>query len=190
MVVSRASGCSVARQIETGVTISLAELNALPPPEAAKVFAECCGSSRWVEEMSARRPFESREAALGAANDVCALLDTDDWLEAFAHHPRIGARASDIAQGKQGSAWSAREQSGMDEARDTTREELAAINLEYERRFGFIYIVCATGKTGDEMLALARQRMKTDPEIEISIAAEEQRKITQSRLKKLLAEAS
>jgi OHCU decarboxylase len=180
-VVSRASGCSVARQIEAGVTISLAELNALPPPEAAKVLAECCGSSRWVEEMSGRRPFESKEAALGAANDVCALLDTDDWLEAFARHPRIGER---------GSALSVREQSGMDEAGDTTREELAASNLEYERRFGFIYIVCATGKTGDEMLALARQRMMNDPEIEISIAAEEQRKITQSRLKTLLAEAS
>lgn len=177
----RASGCSVARQIEAGVTISLAELNALPPAEAAKVLAECCGSSQWVEEMAARRPFKSKEAALGAANEVCALLDTDDWLEAFAHHPRIGER---------GSALSAREQSGMDETRDATREQLAAVNRDYERRFGFIYIVCATGKTGDEMLALARQRIKNDRDTEMRAAAAEQKTITQSRLNKLLAEAS
>ena len=163
------------------MTISLADLNAMPPAEAAKVLAECCGSSRWVEAISAQRPFVSREAVLVAGNEVCASLDASDWLEAFEHHPRIGER---------GSALSAREQSGMDEAHDTTREELAAVNRDYERRFGFIYIVFATGKTADEMLARARERMKNDPQIEISIAAEEQRKITQVRLIKLLAEAS
>lgn len=152
----------------------------MPHDEAAKLFAECCGSSRWVEAMSARRPFGSKEAVLVAATDVCQSLDANDWLEAFAHHPTIGER---------GSALSAREQSGIDGASDTTRAELAAVNRDYEKRFGFIYIVCATGKTADDMLALARERIGNDRDTEIKVASEEQKKIIHLRLEKLLVEA-
>ena len=136
--------------------------------------------------MDARRPYGSREAALVTSDECCRALGTQDWIEAFAHHPRIGERTSAVAQGEQGMAWSAREQSGIEAGGHELRAALADANRAYERRFGYIYIVCATGKSAEELLAIARGRLANDPAIELAIAAEEQRKIARIRLDKLL----
>lgn len=134
-----------------------------------------CGSSEWVRRMMAARPLDG---AFAAADEIWASLDAKDWLEAFAAHPRIGE--------KKGTAWSAQEQSGTAAASDETMNALASANAEYEKRFGYIYILCATGKSGDEMLAMAWQRLTNEPEHELRVAAEEQRKIIHLRLMKLV----
>ena len=130
--------------------------------------------------MADRRPFRSREALLNAASEEWNKCGEHDWLEAFSHHPRIGD--SSVA----GAA--AQEQSGARDTAVTTRQELSEINRAYEEKFGHIYIVCATGKTAEEMLAIARQRMNNDPDTELRAAADEQRKIMNIRLEKLLGE--
>ena len=128
--------------------------------------------------MIDRRPFGSLDAVFQSAGEIWKSLDASDWLEAFAHHPRIGEQTKNSV--------AAREQSGMKTADDDIRSQLAQVNRDYERRFGYIYIVCATGKSAEEMLAIARNRLNNDPATELAVAAEEQRKITQLRLAKLL----
>jgi OHCU decarboxylase len=113
-------------------------------------------------------------------------LDSTHWIEAFSHHPRIGERASALPQGERGREWAAGEQSGVGRAQQDVRAELASVNREYEHRFGYIFIVLASGKSAEEMLALARERLGNDPDLELRTAAEEQRKITRLRLEKLL----
>jgi len=168
------------------VKVSVAELNAMSEPQAKELLAECCGASRWVSRMLARRPFKSRAAVLSTANEIWRSLDPGDWREAFSHHPRIGERKRATPRTERGTAWAAREQSGVELAHDDVRADLAAANREYEQRFGYIYIVFATGKSAERMLALARERLVNDPDIELRVAAEEQRKITRLRLDKLL----
>ena len=158
----------------------------MPKPQAKKLLAECCGASRWVSGMLARRPFRSRDAVLSAADEIWRSLDSEEMREAFSHHPRIGEQKSVKPQSERGSTWAAGEQSGIERAHDDVRAQLAAANREYEQRFGYIYIVFATGKSAEEMLALARERLRNDPETELRAAAEEQRKITRLRLDKLL----
>lgn len=166
--------------------VGVPALDVMPAGRAAVLLAECCGSSRWVTAMLSRRPFESAERLLAASTEIWESLDSDDWLEAFSHHPRIGQRASDRPQGEQGARWSEVEQQGVHAASDDTRTELAKVNRAYEQRFGFIYIVCATGKSADEMLAIADRRMHHDLGQEITVAAGEQHAITQRRLAKLV----
>lgn len=161
-------------------------LDAMPAGRAAALLAECCGSSRWVTAMLSRRPFGSSERLLAASTEIWESLDSDDWLEAFAHHPRIGQRASDRPHGEQEARWSEMEQQGVNGASDDMRTELAKVNRAYEQRFGFIYIVCATGRSADEMLAIANRRMQHDLSEEIAVAAAEQHAITQLRLEKLV----
>lgn len=158
----------------------------MPQGRATQLLKACCGSSRWVSAMVARRPFGSLDAVLSSADEIWESLQPDDWLEAFAHHPRIGEQKSAIAQDARGSAWSGSEQSGLERAPDSVRGELSEANAEYEKRFGYIYIVCATGKTAEEMVALARERLRNSPRVELAIAAEEQRRVTQLRIQKLL----
>jgi 2-oxo-4-hydroxy-4-carboxy-5-ureidoimidazoline decarboxylase len=172
------------------VPLSIAELDAMPEGAAAALLAECCGSSRWVRAMVARRPFGRRERVRSAAEEIWRSLDPADWKEAFAHHPRIGEERSAAPQGPQGRAWSRAEQAGMRQAGDQVRAALASANREYERRFGYGYLVCATGRTADELLAMARERLGNEPGRELAIAAEEQRKITALRLERLLREPS
>lgn len=172
------------------MSCTVAQLDVMPPDRASEVLADCCGSSRWVAAMVARRPFASNERVYAAADDVWRSLEPADWKEAFAHHPRIGERKSAAVQSERGAAWAAGEQSGMDRAAADAREALADMNREYEKRFGYIYIVCATGKTADELVATARERLRNDPETELMVAAEEQRRITRLRLEKLLGEES
>jgi OHCU decarboxylase len=171
---------------EVGVTVSVAELDVMPETRAKKLIAECCGANRWVSGMLARRPFKSRAAVLSAADEIWRALDSGDWREAFSHHPRIGERKSAMPQSKRESGWAAGEQSGVERAQDDVRAALAAANREYEQRFGYTYIVFATGKSAEGMLALARERLQNDPDVEFRAAAEEQRKITRLRLEKLL----
>jgi 2-oxo-4-hydroxy-4-carboxy-5-ureidoimidazoline decarboxylase len=153
-------------------------LDAMPQSGAIELLSQCCGSSRWVAAMVARRPFGSGDAALEAADEIWTSLNGDDWREAFAHHPRIGERTT--------SSVAAKEQSGVNAAASEVREALEKANRDYEQRFGYIYIVCATGKTAEEMLAIAQARLENDPDTELRVAAEEQRKITRLRLQKLL----
>jgi OHCU decarboxylase len=130
--------------------------------------------------MSEERPFRDTEQLLEMADRVWWSLTPADWREAFAAHPRIGETS--------GSRWSQQEQSGAASAQAAVLAELAEANREYERRFGHIFIVCATGKTAEEMLGLLRARLSNDPETELKVAAEEQRKITRLRLQKWLAD--
>jgi OHCU decarboxylase len=162
-------------------------LNALDPAGATAVLRACCGASRWVEDMVARRPFASIEDALAAADEAWADTAPDDWREAFSHHPRIGERRSAVAQDARGAAWSSAEQRGVAEA-DWARGELARLNGEYEAKFGYIYIVCASGKGADELLAILRRRLQNEASAELRVAAGEQHQITRLRLRKLLSD--
>jgi len=143
--------------------------------------------------MTAARPFDSADAILETGDRVWRSLDRADWLEAFVAHPRIGDSGAGEAGRAGGAAhgdWSAGEQAGVATATSTIRQRLATANREYEARFGYIFIVCATGKSADEMLAMLEQRLKNGPDAELRIAAEEQRKITQLRLSRLLNDRS
>jgi 2-oxo-4-hydroxy-4-carboxy-5-ureidoimidazoline decarboxylase len=167
--------------------VTLDELNALSPERAADVFRACCGASRWVDAMAARRPFASTETVMSMADDVWLAMGPDDWREAFAHHPRIGERAAAAPQNERAARWSAGEQSGVTDADAAIHAELAEINRAYEARFGFIYIVCASGRSANELLDIARRRLSNAPDDELRVAAEEQRQITRLRLRKLLS---
>lgn len=144
----------------------------------------CCGSTRWVDGMLARRPFGSNVALLGAARVVWNALDENDWLEAFAHHPQIGDRNHTAAPADT-RASSEREQAGVAEAPPDIRHALDEGNREYALKFGYIFIVCATGRSAESMLADLRRRQQHDPATEIQIAAEEQAQITALRLQAL-----
>jgi OHCU decarboxylase len=174
----------------------LGDLNALDDDAAARAFLRCCGSPAWARRMADARPFASAEAMAVKADGVWWALGRPDWLEAFAAHPEIGAGAAGsdkvggtVPAGEAGtSAWSDEEQAGVALAAEQTRGRLAGANRDYRVRFGYIFIVCAAGKTADEMLALLEVRLRHDPGEELRIAADEQRKITQLRLAKLLEE--
>jgi OHCU decarboxylase len=166
------------------VTSAVERFNALPRKEAEESLLACCGSREWAKKMAAARPFASGDELTETADRVWRGLSKADWLEAFSAHPKIGSPAA-AGHGK-ARAWSRDEQSGAGGASRETLESLAATNREYEERFGHIFIVCATGRTAGEMLALLRTRLGNDPESELSLAAEEQRKITRLRLEKLL----
>jgi OHCU decarboxylase len=170
--------------------VTLEELNTAPESEAAGYLEACCGSPKWIEGMLDKRPFHSTDDLLRASDSVWATTGPADWLEAFAHHPRIGDRAPSEKQGTVSARWSIGEQVSVADAAGTVQEQLAEVNREYEGRFGHIYIVCATGKTPEEMLEIARGRMSNDPKVEMKVAAEEQRKITQLRLLKLIGGAT
>jgi 2-oxo-4-hydroxy-4-carboxy-5-ureidoimidazoline decarboxylase len=166
--------------------VPLVELDAMTAREAESVLISCCGSRAWVSQMIARRPFGDVPALLHAADDVWWSLGPDDWREAFAHHPRIGEQRTAAAQDGRARAWSAGEQRGVADADADVRRAIAEGNREYERRFGHIYLVSAAGKTGDELLALLRERLSNDAATELRVSAGEQAKITRSRLLKLL----
>lgn len=167
--------------------MNLSDLNALPPEKARDEFARCCGSAAWVEKMIARRPFADKAAVMGAADEAWAAAGEKDWLEAFSHHPRIGGKDALRAKFASTTAWAQGEQAKVAQADENTLDALAEGNADYEARFGFIFIVCATGKTAPEMLALLKARLPNERGPELSIAAAEQHKITKIRLEKLLS---
>lgn len=139
----------------------------------------CCGSRNWARRMSLAAPFAGITSVEQAADRIWAECSPADWREAFAAHPRIGEQSD--------SQWSRQEQSGAAQAEEAVRAELAALNQRYYAKFGYIYIVCATGKTAPEMLAILKRRLGNDPAGEIREAAEQQRRITRLRLRKLLS---
>lgn len=166
--------------------MTVTDLNELPAQSVLAELVRCCGSSRWVEGMLRRRPFKNREYVFSVADDVWRNLKTGDWKEAFSHHPKIGDVESMRAKFADTRKWAEGEQSGVSEANDKTLARLAEGNRMYEEKFGYIFIVCATGKSANEMLLLLQQRLPNDHETEIHIAAAEQAKITRLRLDKLL----
>lgn len=157
--------------------MTLNELNVMPNDAARRELMRCCGSRAWVEGMLTRRPFRDEALVMKAADDVWTALDRADWLEAFGHHPRIGERSA---------GWASEEQAGSAGASLETRAALVKGNEEYERRFRHVFLMCATGKSAEEMLAALEDRMDNDEQTELRIAAGEQTKITRLRLEKLL----
>jgi OHCU decarboxylase len=161
-------------------------LNALGADEAFVHFLSCGGSSKWANRMAGARPFENLLHLFAVSDSAWQDLETADWLEAFRSHPRIGERASGSGSRAGHPAWAAEEQAGAQSAAGSVRAALDEANHRYEEKFGHIFIVCATGKTADEMLTALDARLPNDPAIELAIAAGEQRKIANLRLEKLL----
>jgi OHCU decarboxylase len=160
--------------------MTLHELNSLPRYRAEGELMKCCGAAAWARTMAGRRPFVSFDRLLKAASEVWNRLDQADWLEAFRAHPQIGRQKAAHH------VWAAREQSGMDRAGVAVTTAMEEGNREYLAKFGYIFIVCATGKSADEMLAILQSRLLNPAEEEIRVAAAEQNKITSLRLEKLL----
>lgn len=163
-------------------------LNKLDRESARPLLTRCCGAARWVDGMVAARPFADPAALFAAGDRVWAEMAEADWLEAFAHHPQIGGVDSLRAKFASTQAWSAGEQASVAAASEEVIQDLAAGNRAYAEKFGFIFIVCATGKSATEMRQLLQERLPNDRATELRIAAEEQRKIMQLRLAKLLDE--
>ena len=164
----------------------LAWLNSLTADEAAKELLQCCGSKRWAREMATARPYASLETLLTKSHDIWWSLDRGDWLEAFRSHPKIGGSKAEKKVSEQSRVWSGEEQSGVKSATEQVLSELATLNRQYDDKFGFIFIVCASGKSSDEMLAILKSRLANDAETELRNAASEQEKITAIRLRKLV----
>jgi 2-oxo-4-hydroxy-4-carboxy-5-ureidoimidazoline decarboxylase len=169
----------------------LARWNFLPAAAAVNEILPCCGSRAWADEMVARRPLPDEATLLAAADETWRSLAESDWLEAFRSHPRIGESKIGESQAPkaalhQSAAWSEQEQRGVADAGDSVKNALAERNREYERKFGRIFIVCATAKSPDQILRILRRRLKNDEHTELHEAAEQQREITQLRLRKWL----
>ena len=168
--------------------MTLTELNHLPKTALAAALQTCCGATAWVENMVARFPVFDEETLMDEAKTQWNSLPEADWREAFTHHPQIGGDVEALrAKFASTSTWAEGEQAAVQQASQETLEALASGNTEYENKFGYIFIVCATGKSAEEMLALMQARLTNKPEDEILIAAGEQDKITRIRLEKLLA---
>lgn len=165
---------------------NLISLNEWPPADAESAFLDCCGSRTWARRMATARPFAMLEDLFDSAERIWFALSPSDWLEAFAAHPRIGSSKAALTQQARAGAWSAGEQSGVDSAEEKVRNELGLANSLYQDKFGFIFIVCATGKTAEELLAICRARLGNSAQTEFAIAAGEQHKITEIRLNRLL----
>lgn len=163
----------------------LADLNGASQDEARGAFLQCCGSFKWARQMADERPFQDMNELLLTADHAWWSLDEEDWIEAFSAHPKIGDKKA-TQDASESSRWAVEEQSGASLASQTVQTALMQANHDYEKRFGYIFIVCATGKSAEEMLGLLRVRLKNEQDTELRIAAEEQRRITHIRLNKLL----
>ena len=162
-------------------------LQALPPDEALQEFLKCCGSVKWAQAMVQLRQYASGIDGLTTlGNEMWWSLEPSDWLEAFLSHPKIGEKKAAAEVSSQSQQWSGQEQSGVQSATQETLDSMAQLNRDYEQKFGFIFIVCATGKSAPEMLDILRERLGNEPDAELRIAAAEQAKITEIRLKKLV----
>ena len=166
--------------------MTLIALNELPAVIARQEFLRCCESVAWASKMIEKRPFRSNAELFEIATSLWAGLKEADWLEAFAGHPKIGDVKSLATKFSSVRHWASGEQSGVEVATDDVLQRLAEGNASYEKKFGFIFIVCATGKSAAEMLGLLNQRLPNDREKELRIAAGEQEKILKLRLEKLI----
>ena len=166
--------------------MTLDELNQLPEDRAQALLRDCCAAEAWVRGMVGARPFVSLEALHGMARALWPMLAESDWLAAFEAHPKIGDIKSLKARYASTEAMASGEQSGATVASEAVLQRLQEGNDAYLAKFGFIFIVCATGKSAAEMLALLEARLGNERAEEIRIAAAEQAKITHIRLDKLL----
>lgn len=167
--------------------MTIQALNHLSPALLRENLFNCCGSSSWVDRMMAHFPVESLTDLLELATVQWKACNELDWREAFTHHPKIGDVQSLKEKFAATAAWASGEQQSVQHAADEVIQQLAAGNAAYEAKFGFIFIVCATGKTAQEMLQLLQMRLPNDIETELDIAQAEQMKITLIRLNKLVA---
>ena len=167
--------------------MTLFEFNNLTEKEAFSCLFSCCGSSKWVQRLIAKMPFKSLEELENTADEVWSETTETDWLEAFTHHPKIGYIGSLEKKFAATASWASSEQAAVNQANREVLEFLAAENEAYWQKFGFIFIICATGKSAAEMLDLLNQRLPNNKEKELKIAAEEQHKITHIRIEKLFA---
>jgi OHCU decarboxylase len=167
---------------------TLTAWNHAPEPAAFEAMLACCAATRWAAAMTAARPIPDTQSLHTTADQIWSQMSEPDWLEAFAAHPRIGSRKQAAHAAQKSAAWSNQEQSSTQTAAQQTLDTLAALNAQYEQQFGFTYIVCATGKSAEQMLAILNRRLNNDRATELKEAAEQQRQITQIRLTKWLSE--
>lgn len=161
-------------------------LNSLDHQSAVDAMQRCCGASRWATAMANARPFDDEAELYERAEAIWGEMEKSDILEAFSHHPQIGADLEELKKKFASTAsWSSNEQAAVAEADEAVLIRLRDRNAEYLDRFGYIFIVCASGKSADEMLELLEERIDNDPDTELEIAAGEQAKITKLRLEKL-----
>jgi OHCU decarboxylase len=161
--------------------VDLPGLNALAAEDAEVLLYECCASTRWVNRMERSRPFPELQTLRQTAEAIWWSLDKEDWLEAFAGHPRVGDGLVEKT-----ARWPRLEQEMVATAAAAVLADLAECNRAYEERFGHVFLVFASSKTADEILSLCRERIGNDAATEIRIAAEEQARITDLRLSRLL----
>jgi 2-oxo-4-hydroxy-4-carboxy-5-ureidoimidazoline decarboxylase len=164
----------------------LAHWNSLDPAAAAREALPCCGSHAWAAALASRRPIPDETSLVKISSDVWFTLPHEDWQEAFDSHPRIGQRHAQSHATEESLRWSVQEQSATLSEDAATKLALAEANRRYEQKFGRIFIVCATGKTSTEMLAILESRMKNDTATELLESAEQQRQITELRLHRWL----
>ncbi|KAA2241366.1 2-oxo-4-hydroxy-4-carboxy-5-ureidoimidazoline decarboxylase [Chitinophaga agrisoli] len=167
--------------------MTLTVLNQLPLPELQETLRRCCGATAWVEKMCARFPLKDTDELLDVADIIWRNCTEADWKEAFTHHPQIGDLAALQQRFADTAQWAAGEQAGVSQAHTGILQALAAGNQAYLQKFGYIFIVCASGRSAEEMLQLLTARLPHNPEEEIFIAMQEQAKITRIRLEKLLS---
>ena len=172
--------------MDESIDDGLQRLNLLPPSEAENELLNCCGSRGWAARVIAERSFKNVADLIAKADRVWWSLEAHDWLEAFHSHPKIGEQKAAAATALEAQRWSEDEQSGTRHSAQETMAALAELNREYEKKFGYIFIVCASGKSSEEMLAGLRRRLGNEPAQELRIAAAEQAQITQLRLRKLI----
>ena len=170
----------------TNLQTDLERLNLLPASEAENELLKCCGSPEWAARVIAERPFKNMADLMAKADRVWCSLEPRDWLEAFHNHPKIGEKKAAAKTAVEAQKWSEDEQSGIRNSAQQTMDALTEMNRQYEEKFGFIFIVCATGKSSEEMLAILRARLENPAGMELRMAAAEQAKITQLRLRKLI----
>lgn len=165
--------------------MTLAEFNILPISQARNELLKCCGSTSWVDRVMENFPFSSTDSIKVISDSAWFNCTKHDWLEAFSHHPKIGEKAGVTTKFQSTKNWADHEQSGVQNAKKDLLSKIAEANKHYVEKFGFIFIICATGKSAEEMYDNLNKRMNNDLEKEIRIAAEEQNKITHLRIDKL-----
>jgi 2-oxo-4-hydroxy-4-carboxy-5-ureidoimidazoline decarboxylase len=161
-------------------------VDVMPDDELRDRLRSCCAAEAWVEEMVAGRPYRSEAALYAASDHATAGLDERGLEQALAGHPRIGDSAPAHGSDRRSAAWSRGEQAGVATGGANVLGELAAANAAYEQRFGHVYLVCASGRSADELLAVCRARLDNDPETERGVVFDELAKINRLRLGKLL----
>jgi 2-oxo-4-hydroxy-4-carboxy-5-ureidoimidazoline decarboxylase len=166
------------------MNMTVDEFNRLTENEKRKLLQQCCGAKAWVDKMLEAELPEDKELLLKQAEDKWYTCTEEDWKEAFLHHPKIGDKEA-LRKKFSSDVFAGGEQSSVNRASEPTLDALTEGNENYQHKFGFIFIVCATGKSADEMLAILQSRLSNEPQKEIRIAIEEQNKITKLRLQKL-----